>query len=190
MKAAVAALVVSLVVAAVPTTAAQAYGCTDSVPSAGNTAYNSWGKPYSGTAVWGVPNYKADWGCPGDWRHGGHDWDKEDPAFNILSVAYGTVEDAYWDDCVGKYLVVRHGNSTGTRFSIYGHLSARLVDPGEQVIMGSHIGESGSDGDCTAADHLHYSMSLHWDETAPSPWDASTLYPSRQFLLDRGVAVS
>lgn len=52
----------------------------------------------------------------------------------------------------GKYVVIRHDNGLET---IYGHLSAQLVDPDQYVKAGEPIGLGGNTGRSTGS-HLHF----------------------------------
>lgn len=52
----------------------------------------------------------------------------------------------------GKYVVIRHENGLET---IYGHLSAQLVEPNQQVKAGEIIGLGGNTGRSTGS-HLHF----------------------------------
>jgi murein DD-endopeptidase MepM/ murein hydrolase activator NlpD len=192
----VAAAALAVPIASVGAAPANAWTCT-SLPSAGNAVWGE--KPYIGTATVGnpaagTPDPNALFGCPNPAgrNHSGTDWDKAAANFNIHSVAAGTVEDR-WNDpgCEGKYLVIRHGSGTGVRFSIYTHLSNLYVSAGDTVSAGQYIADSGGTGDCASGvDHLHFSMSSHWDETVSGRWNNAALFDSRAFLKARGVAVS
>ncbi len=59
----------------------------------------------------------------------------------------------------GKYILIRHNNNLAT---LYGHLSAQIVQKGEQVKRGQLIGYSGKTGYATGP-HLHFGV--YW---APS----------------------
>ncbi len=59
----------------------------------------------------------------------------------------------------GKYILIRHNNNLAT---LYGHLSAQVVQTGQQVARGKLIGYSGSTGYATGP-HLHFGV--YW---APS----------------------
>lgn len=66
----------------------------------------------------------------------------------------GTVLFAGWYGGYGKLVVVDHGQGTST---LYGHLSAILVVPGQQVPQGHVIGRVGSTGYSTGP-HLHFEV--------------------------------
>ena len=56
----------------------------------------------------------------------------------------------------GKYIVIRHNNGLET---IYGHLSAQLVEEGQEVKSGEVIGLGGNTGRSTGS-HLHFETRL------------------------------
>ncbi len=66
----------------------------------------------------------------------------------------------------GNCVVVDHGYGLQ---SIYGHLSAIEVKPGDAVKQGQTLGRSGSTG-LAGGDHLHYSMQLDGVQVNPVEW--------------------
>ena len=64
----------------------------------------------------------------------------------------GVVVLSQYHSSYGNYVVVAHGNGMRT---LYAHLSARLVSPGQTVSRGQTIGSIGSTGSSTG-NHLHY----------------------------------
>ncbi len=72
----------------------------------------------------------------------------------IYASANGTVLQAGRSGGYGNLVELSHGKGIDTR---YGHLSAILVHPGEQVRQGQMIGRMGSTGRSTGT-HLHYEV--------------------------------
>lgn len=64
----------------------------------------------------------------------------------------GVVVLSQYHSSYGNYVVLSHGNGMRT---LYAHLSARLVSPGQTVSRGQTIGSIGSTGSSTG-NHLHY----------------------------------
>ena len=72
----------------------------------------------------------------------------------IIATADGTVEISSTQAGMGKYISINHGYGFQTR---YGHLSKRLVKPGQKVKRGDIIAYMGSTGYSTGP-HLHYEV--------------------------------
>jgi murein DD-endopeptidase MepM/ murein hydrolase activator NlpD len=70
----------------------------------------------------------------------------------VRATAPGVVVSAGWSGGYGKMIEIRHANGVSTR---YGHLSAVLVQRGENIGAGTAIGRVGSTGRSTGP-HLHY----------------------------------
>jgi hypothetical protein len=73
---------------------------------------------------------------------------------DILAVAKGKVSLTGEAGPYGNHLIVRHNKDL---VSLYAHLSKRLVDEGDDVYKGKHIGEMGDTGNTTGV-HLHLEM--------------------------------
>ena len=124
-----------------------------SVPNGGGGSASSSGYlwPLSGyTRVSSPFGYRI---CPfhGQELHGGCDI----PAPGgtpIMAAKSGVVVISTYSSSYGNYVVVAHGNGMRT---LYAHLSARLVSPGQTVSRGQTIGSIGSTGSSTG-NHLHY----------------------------------
>jgi murein DD-endopeptidase MepM/ murein hydrolase activator NlpD len=71
----------------------------------------------------------------------------------------------------GNCIVVDHGCNV---FSIYMHLSKRLVNAGQSVQRGQLIGRVGSTGFVTGA-HLHWEVRIGWEPVDPSKVTANGL---------------
>lgn len=95
---------------------------------------------------------------PGSKPHGGMDFGAR-RGTAVLAPAAGTVAistDQYEGGAqYGKVIVIAHADGTRT---LYAHLDRRLVQAGEQVAAGQHIGLSGATGKVTGP-HLHFEVS-------------------------------
>ncbi|MGB6690817.1 MAG: M23 family metallopeptidase [Terracidiphilus sp.] len=129
-----------------------------------------------------TPSYTGDWAtladAPNMWPLEGtvtsSFGEREDPfngegAFHTgidISAPYGTPVRATADGDVldesmgsgyGRQVVLDHGHDV---LSVYGHLSASVVVPGQHVIRGQVIGYVGQSGRATGP-HLHYEVRVH-----------------------------
>jgi murein DD-endopeptidase MepM/ murein hydrolase activator NlpD len=129
-----------------------------------------------------TPSYTGDWAtladAPSIWPIEGRVTssfgEREDPfngegAFHSgidISAPYGTPVRATADGDVldesmgsgyGRQVVIDHGHDV---LSVYGHLSASAVVPGQHVIRGQVIGYVGQSGRATGP-HLHYEVRVH-----------------------------
>ena len=66
----------------------------------------------------------------------------------------------------GNTVILDHGLGI---FSLYGHLSAVAVRPGERVTVGQTLGQTGQTG-LAAGDHLHFSILLSGVHVDPVEW--------------------
>lgn len=128
------------------------------------------------------PTFTGDWTTladapslwPVDGRVGSSFGEREDPfngdgAFHPgldIEAAYGTPVRAAGDGTVlaenmgsgyGRQVVLNHGHDLIT---LYGHLSAVAVIPGQHVLRGQVIGYVGQSGRATGP-HLHYEVRIH-----------------------------
>jgi murein DD-endopeptidase MepM/ murein hydrolase activator NlpD len=74
---------------------------------------------------------------------------------SVVATADGVVEAVFFDDASGRVVVLAHGNGMET---LYGHLDAALVTPGEDVKRGAEIGKVGTTGWRSTGPHLHYAI--------------------------------
>lgn len=74
----------------------------------------------------------------------------------IMAVSGGQVAWSYRSSSAGNWIGIDHGNGT---YSVYMHMSSRLVQEGDYVTTGQTIGLVGSTGRSTAP-HLHLSIRL------------------------------
>jgi murein DD-endopeptidase MepM/ murein hydrolase activator NlpD len=75
----------------------------------------------------------------------------------VRATADGEVSDASMGSGYGREVVLNHGHDVMT---VYGHLSAVAVMPGQHVTLGQVIGYVGQTGRATGP-HLHYEVRLH-----------------------------
>ncbi len=123
--------------------------------------YRNFGDPvdiqlYNDSKGWAIPTgeikvtsrFGPRWGR----LHAGTDLDLDtgDPVYSTFD---GIVRiSGYNYRGYGNYIVVRHYNGLET---LYGHLSKRLLEPGQFVRAGDEIGKGGNTGRSTGS-HLHY----------------------------------
>ncbi len=72
----------------------------------------------------------------------------------VFGAGPGTILFAGWKNGYGKFIEIDHGNGLVTR---YAHLSAILVETGQQIGAGELIGKVGSSGRSTGP-HLHFEV--------------------------------
>jgi len=89
----------------------------------------------------------------GEWKnHQGIDLAaRHDTVYSILD---GIIEKVAFDERLGLFVKIRHGGDLET---VYGHLSAFYVLPGDTVRSGDAIGLSGATGRVTG-EHLHFAV--------------------------------
>jgi murein DD-endopeptidase MepM/ murein hydrolase activator NlpD len=75
----------------------------------------------------------------------------------VRASADGDVTNAAFNSGYGREVVINHGHDLST---IYAHLSAFAVLPGEHVLRGQVIGYIGQSGRATGP-HLHYEVRVH-----------------------------
>lgn len=88
---------------------------------------------------------------------------KGDP---IFATADGTVSRTGYDRAMGNYIFIKHGNGIET---VYMHLTASLVEKGQNVKKGEKIGTLGSTGRSTGP-HLHYEVHKNGEAINPRPY--------------------
>jgi murein DD-endopeptidase MepM/ murein hydrolase activator NlpD len=75
----------------------------------------------------------------------------------VRAPADGEVAEASMASGYGREVVLNHGHDVST---VYGHLSAMAVSPGQHVTRGQIIGYVGTSGRATGP-HLHYEVRVH-----------------------------
>lgn len=76
----------------------------------------------------------------------------------------GVVESAGWAGSYGNLLVVRHD---AKQRAYYAHLSGFNVHPGQQVVSGQQIADSGNTGQA-ANPHLHFELRIEGTPVDPA----------------------
>ena len=71
----------------------------------------------------------------------------------IYAARAGIVTESYWQNTGGNVVIIDHQNGY---FTMYAHLSARLVDKGQTVSAGMKIGAMGCSGSMCTGTHLHF----------------------------------
>ncbi len=86
---------------------------------------------------------------------------------DIIAVDDGVIANANWGKSYGTQIVQKVGLHSKARWVIYAHLSKSLVKPGDTVVKGQHIGESGNTGN-SSGPHLHFEMrdNIRWSAGA------------------------
>jgi murein DD-endopeptidase MepM/ murein hydrolase activator NlpD len=84
----------------------------------------------------------------------------------VSATAAGTVASAGWDDYLGNFVVIDHGNGYLTT---YGHNKDLLVKKGDKVSRGEVIALSGNTGH-SSAPHLHYEVMKNGVPVDPAPY--------------------
>jgi murein DD-endopeptidase MepM/ murein hydrolase activator NlpD len=87
-------------------------------------------------------------------------------AIPVVAANTGKVLYADWLGIYGNCVIIDHGMGVA---SLYGHLSAIEVKPGDTVTKGEQIGRSGMTG-LAGGDHLHFTMLLQGQPVNPVEW--------------------
>jgi murein DD-endopeptidase MepM/ murein hydrolase activator NlpD len=88
---------------------------------------------------------------------------RDEAGSSVRATAAGKVTMAEWYGGYGNLVEIDHGSGIATR---YGHLSAILVEDGQQVEVGTIIGRVGSTGRSTGP-HLHYETRIDGQPVDP-----------------------
>lgn len=97
----------------------------------------------------------------------------------IHATGDGSVEFAGWVSGYGREVTLDHGHGITT---LYGHMSAMAVIPGELVTRGQIIGYVGSSGRSTGA-HLHYEVRIHDAPVNPHRYMRETVAQMAETIL-------
>ena len=85
---------------------------------------------------------------------------------DIAAANAGRVLSADWLGIYGNCVIIDHGLGVA---SLYAHLSSIAVKPGDEVVKGQPIGQSGMTG-LAGGDHLHFTMLLQGRPVNPVEW--------------------
>jgi murein DD-endopeptidase MepM/ murein hydrolase activator NlpD len=85
--------------------------------------------------------------------------------WNVRAARRGRVRFVGWISGYGRTVIVAHGHGVRT---LYGHLSAATVRPGEGVATGERIGLVGATGNATGP-HLHFEVIVRGARVDPLP---------------------
>jgi len=97
----------------------------------------------------------------------------------IHATGDGVVVMAGWGSGYGREIMLDHGHGMTT---LYGHMSAMAVVPGETVTRGQIIGYVGTSGRSTGA-HLHYEVRIHDAPVNPHRYMRETMAQMAQTVL-------
>src|SRR5690625_1959838 len=88
----------------------------------------------------------------------------------IRAADSGTVVKSEFNSAYGNMVVIDHGEIDGQEIStMYAHQSGLMMDTGQQVEKGQHIGQIGSTGYSTGP-HLHFEVRANGEPVNPRPW--------------------
>ncbi|WP_105614114.1 M23 family metallopeptidase [Vallitalea okinawensis] len=76
----------------------------------------------------------------------------------VLSSFHGTVEKAAFDEGLGYYVIINHGQGIKT---LYGHLNSYVVEEGQVVQQYEVIAFSGNSGLLSTGPHLHFGLYIN-----------------------------
>jgi len=102
---------------------------------------------------------------------------------SVVSAFEGTVRIAQYSRSYGNVVVVRHNNGLET---LYAHLSARKVKPGDHVEAGQCLGLGGNTGRSTGS-HLHFESRYKGEPIDPNSiidWENFSL-KTKTLALDK-----
>ncbi len=97
----------------------------------------------------------------------------------VLATADGRVKACRTERRYGKMVLIEHDHGYET---VYAHLNAILVKPGQQVTQGELIGKVGRTGNATTA-HLHYEVIANGQHKNPKDY-----LPGPRLLLAGGAS--
>ena len=127
-----------------------------------NISYTPLGYPFSGSISSTFGHRENPFSGSGVEAHKGLDI-KGPMGGHVKAMAKGAVKFAGFKGGYGNCIILKHGNGFET---LYGHLSKILVNAGQQIDIGQHIGNIGSTGRSTGP-HLHYEVRRNGQQINP-----------------------
>ncbi len=91
----------------------------------------------------------------------------------IYAARAGIVTESYWQNTGGNVVIVDHQNGY---YTMYAHLSVRLVDKGQAVAAGTRVGSMGCSGSMCTGTHLHFGAYNGRPYQGGIPFDPRKLY--------------
>lgn len=122
-------------------------------------------------------DWRSGGGQPRAWQHYGVDL-RAPVGTPVLAAADGTVLRVGQHPNAGQLIVVAHADDLAT---VYWHLSAIDVRPGQPVRRGEVLGRAGMSGNATTP-HLHFGACRRADGQCGSRIDAGWADPARYWL--------
>ncbi len=110
--------------------------------------------------------------APLTYHHGiDYGWYTAAPDYRVYAAAAGTVTRVWETSTMGLIIEIDHGDGYRTR---YNHLAGTLVQQGDQVKVGQHIGTMGNSGTAAAGTHLHFELWVNGVRVDPAPYFTTT----------------
>ncbi len=131
-----------------------------------NTNENNKTTNSAGVFTWPLPGHtriSSDYGYRGSEFHKGIDIPAAQGT-TIVAAASGTVEWSNYSTTAGNWMGINHGNGV---YTVYMHMSSRLVSAGTKVSAGQSIGLVGNTG-ASFGNHLHFAVRK--DGSYVNPW--------------------
>ena len=91
----------------------------------------------------------------------------------IYAARAGIVTESYWQNTGGNVVIIDHQNGY---YTMYAHLSVRLVDKGQAVAAGTRVGSMGCSGSMCTGTHLHFGAYNGRPYQGGIPFDPRKLY--------------
>lgn len=120
-----------------------------------------------GVFIWPLPGHSrvsSDYGYRGSEFHKGIDIPASQGT-TIVAAASGTVEWSNYSTTAGNWMGINHGNGV---YTVYMHMSSRLVSAGKKVSAGQAIGLVGNTG-ASFGNHLHFAVRKNGSYV--NPWN-------------------
>ena len=133
--------------------------------SASYSSSSGWSWPVSGTTVTSSYGEREAPTEGGSTYHQGIDIAAEEGQ-DISAAASGTVAETGYNDAMGNYVVIDHGDGVTTT---YEHCSDVYAEEGQDISQGDTIAAVGSTGIATGS-HLHFGVSVDGESVDPTDY--------------------